>query len=183
MPAFRWYVREIQGALALLLGTAVGIAGLRKLHSGAAFERALAELVRPSRVPWLKRAIPVSELVLAAWLLSGSSPRAAGAAVVGVLALFSLALVRLARAGRSTNCGCFGEPVEETGPPLLGLLRNAALASAAAALVLAPAEGPIWHEDFSTAAGQVTVALGLFLVWYCVAALAAQRERAREVAP
>lgn len=82
-------------------------AGFSKIISAALSEalgRALRTLgFNPALVPVLAWA----EITLGVWLLSGRYVAAAGSALAGVLAVFSMALIRLYYRGYSGSCGCF----------------------------------------------------------------------------
>lgn len=83
----------------------------------------------------LARAVPATELVLAAVLLA--APRAGAAAALVVLVAFSVVVARAVGAGVATPCACFGTSTAE---PVSGtdLVRNGLLGVLATWALLAP---------------------------------------------
>jgi hypothetical protein len=158
-------------ALGFLLGAVLVAAGVRKLSAPRALEGALRELVPGSAARALRGALPACEIAVGLWLASGVGAPAAAATALILLATFSAATVRLARLGRYRGCGCFGEADDQGAGHVLA--RNVALALGAGVLLALPDPAPLWRGDLVSAAGAATVAFGLFLAWYCAAALAA----------
>jgi hypothetical protein len=115
---------------AAVIAVAFAWSSIGKLTAWSRWRRALATYGLPSAVErvasWWAPAI---ELLVPALALLGR-PRAAGAVAFVAIAIFSVALVRLAaRDGARVSCGCFGRGSIDV---RLALLRNAALAAAAA---------------------------------------------------
>jgi uncharacterized membrane protein YphA (DoxX/SURF4 family) len=156
----------VVGTCVVLLASAFAAAGISKQRDGAAFRAALVEILPERAARFAAVAVPAGELALAALLVSGIAPRAAGVATFGALAAFSVALVRLDGA----DCGCFGERRGDARRGV-GLARNAALALAAAAIAAAPGSATV-GGDAETLLAQVTLAAGLACLWQCAVALA-----------
>jgi hypothetical protein len=126
-------------AAAAILAVSFGWAAASKITGRARWRRVLAAHRLPGRwgslaawaVPAVEASIPVLVIV--------GRPRAAGAVALASLAVFSVALVRLAlRDGVRVDCGCFGRAQVDV---RVALGRNLALAiAAAAAWALAPAD-------------------------------------------
>jgi hypothetical protein len=159
---------EVSGALAVLLAAVLTWAGVLKLRPATEFRDALAVLLPTALRAGARTAVPLAELALAGWLLSGVAPRLAGLTSAVLLAVFATAQVLLHRAGHP-GCGCFGGATVRTGPDRA---RNVALLGIAL-VYTAFSRGPAWQADLLVA--QVAVALGLLLTWYCGAALAVWR--------
>lgn len=143
---------EVAYAAALALAAVFAWAGVAKLASRAATERAFRGLglVAPRG---LAVGVPVAELVLAAGLLA--APAEAAIAALAVLAGFTTFLVRSLGRGEAGGCGCFGTshpaPVSS-----VDLARNAVLALAAVVAAFAPgpvAPGPAAVAGVALAAG------------------------------
>jgi hypothetical protein len=152
------------GALALLFGWA----GLGKLVRSERWRQDLTRyrLPRSLRISTFLL-LPWVELSVAIGLVAGA--RAAGAAVaLGLMAAFSLAIVRarLLQQGNKLGCGCFG------GSALLDyrvmLLRNAAMAALLGFVLVADApeqSGQAPGRLLSTLLGLVLVAAVLWMGW------------------
>jgi hypothetical protein len=161
----------------LLLAGTFALAAVAKLRDRAPFRATVGLVVRRSRattaIAWL---VPAAELALAAWLLSGAAPRAAGLAALVLLAAFSVALAAVGRATRAAAadavlpCNCFGTGAG--GDVADGRRRNLALALAAAVLVAWPPDG---RPDVEQALGAATVAIGAVCAWQLALALVAAR--------
>lgn len=163
----------MSGAILLLLGALFAAAGVSKLAAPDPFRNTLRKLVAPALAGPMTVGIPIQELVLSAWLLSGLAPRQAAAVAVVVLLGFSSVLLRMWRKGL-TGCGCFGEAADSAPT---GLARNAILIALALAVVLPTGEvtGP-WSGGAGEIAGRLTLVLGAACLWPCAVA-AAQRRR------
>jgi hypothetical protein len=182
---------ELVHALVLLLSGAFAAAGLTKLVAPAPFALRVEALVpRLARVegpttapgagtarrPEGRLAAPATvglalgELALAVLLLFGAAPRSAGLVTLVVLLAFTLGLIVLARRDPAGGCGCFGE--DDAAPAARGLLRNGALAAAAAVVALEPPAGEVWAAGPGPLAGALTVALGAACLWSLAWALA-----------
>ncbi len=161
----------------LLLAGTFALAAVAKLRDLGPFRRTVGLVVRrpgaTSAIAWL---VPAAELALAAWLVSGAAPRAAGVAALALLAAFSLALTAVGRATRAAAadvvlpCNCFGTGAG--GDVADGRRRNVALAVVAAVLVAWPPDG---MPDVEQGLGAATVALGAVCAWQLAVALAAAR--------
>ena len=162
----------LSGALAVLLAAVLAWAGVLKLRPATEFGDALAVLLPPALRSRARNAVPVVELGLAGWLLSGAAARLAGLASAALLAVFVAAQALLRRAGHP-GCGCFGGATVRTG---LDRVRTVALLGIALAVATFSSGGPA--SDAELLAAQIVVALGLLLTWYCGTALVVWR-RAR----
>ena len=93
----------------LLAGTFL-IAGLSKLRDKAGTRDTLLAFGAPaSHARPLAAAIPLAELVAAGLLLASSTATWGAAMALGLLTLFTLAIVSNLRAGRKPDCRCFGQ--------------------------------------------------------------------------
>ncbi|MFL6141798.1 MAG: MauE/DoxX family redox-associated membrane protein [Labedaea sp.] len=164
---------EFAGALAVILAAVLGWAGAAKMRTAAEFDASLAVLLpaglrRPARV-----VVPMVEIGLAGWLVSGVAARPAGLAATVLLGTFLVAQAVLRRAGYS-GCGCFGGP--DTMPGQLAWVRTAGLLVAALAIAAFAADrSGWWLSSPATLLAQATVALGVVLCWHCGLALATWR--------
>lgn len=125
---------------AILLVTTFVVAGAAKLFRYPRWRSTLEEYQLPVRVIGLiSFGVPVAELSVATALIALSQSVGA-AASLGLLALFSAAIARVAvvRGGR-IPCGCFGG--DRTRDYRLMLGRNALLSVAAAVVLLQGTEG------------------------------------------
>jgi len=151
----------VSAAATLLLAVTFAAAAIAKLRDPQPFVATLSALVSPRAARPLARAVPIGELALAAWLLTGAAPRAAALVALAALALFSLQLRRLKADPGLPSCNCFGGG----GDPSGGLLRNALLALAAVVALVWPVDGAVWTLSASALAGAATVALGVVCAW------------------
>jgi uncharacterized membrane protein YphA (DoxX/SURF4 family) len=160
------------GAILLLLGAVFAVAGISKLLSPDPFRTTLRKLMPQTVAHPATYAIPVQELVLAAWLLSGLAPRLAAAVTILVLLGFSSVLLRIWRLGLS--CGCFGAAAESAPA---GLARNAAMILLAACVALPDVriQGP-WAGGAGTVVARLTIALGAACFWTCAVAVVRRRQ-------
>jgi uncharacterized membrane protein YphA (DoxX/SURF4 family) len=161
------------GAILLLLGLVFALAGASKLLSPDAFRATLRKLVPASAVRLIVVGLPVFELLLGAWLISGVAPRQAAGAAVVVLLGFCAVLFRIWR--RGLTCGCFGE-MADSAPS--GLARNVLLIAMAAYVALP--DGPVvdgpWSAGAGNVVGRLTVVLGAACLWPCLVALVQRRK-------
>ncbi len=141
-------------AVCLLLAGTLAWAGAAKAAAPAPFRATLRALGAPA---WLAVAVPAAELGLAALLLAGVAPRVVAAAVLALLAAFTVALTRLGSV--SAGCHCFG--ATDGGA---GRLRNALLAAGAVALIAWP-PADLWTLGAGELAGAATVAAGAACAW------------------
>ena len=72
-------------------------------------------LSTPRQVSWVAHLLPLCELGLGLWLLTGILPRFASVIATLVFAGFFTLIVRTYMLGLEINCGCFG-PGEKLGP-------------------------------------------------------------------
>jgi uncharacterized membrane protein YphA (DoxX/SURF4 family) len=150
----------VAAAVCLLLAGTLAWAGAAKAADPAPFRATLRVLSAPG---WAAVAVPVVELALAALLVTGIAPRVTAAAVLVLLAAFTVVLGRLG----TVPCHCFGADDGRA-----GRLRNALLGAGAIALLAWPA-GPLWDAGASELAGAATVAVGAACAWRLAVALAA----------
>ena len=103
-------------AARLVVGGLFVVAGALKLGDPTAFATEIANYhFMPELAPWLAVTLPATELVVGATLLAAPSPwrRAASLLAMGLLVMFTIAIVHVVRAGINVDCGCFGG---NTGP-------------------------------------------------------------------
>jgi len=151
----------VSAAATLLLAVTFAAAAIAKLRAPQPFVATLTALVPARAARPLARAVPLAELALAAWLVSGVAPRVAALATLAALALLSLQLRRLQADPGLPSCNCFGAG----GDPGGGLLRNALLALAALVALVWPVDGALWALPASDLAAAATVALGAACLW------------------
>ncbi len=117
----------------LIVGALFVVAGVLKLADTATFATEIAHYqLYPELAPWLAIMLPSTELVVGGALLVGPPAwrRAAALAALGLLVMFTVALVHVVRAGINVDCGCFGG---KTGPVTAWTIaRDLALLGAAA---------------------------------------------------
>jgi hypothetical protein len=129
-------------AARLLLTAVLAAAALGKLADRHGTRRAARGLGAPEplAVP-LAIAVPLAELALAGLLLPGATAGPAAAAAAALLLVFSSAIGRAIRRGRSVDCRCFGAiGAAPIGPRMLA--RNGALAAIALFVVVAALDDP-----------------------------------------
>lgn len=131
-------VDEVGSAAGLLLASLFAWAGAVKLVSPARTTASFRALGLPAAHAFA-RLVPLVELTTAASILI--APRLGGVLALGLLTLFSGVVATALATGRRTGCGCFG--ATSTDDELSGteLIRNAALALGAAAVLLTPRIG------------------------------------------
>lgn len=151
-------------ALAIALAAVLGWAGLAKLTRPDRAADALSEHGVPPR---LRRPLTVllagTELVIAASLATGVTPRASGIAVATLGGVFCAFLVRARLRGRQrTTCGCFGGA--RSANTLTLAVRAALLGGTGAALAIGvPAVAPLTADGWRSAAIGVLTALTIAL--------------------
>ena len=162
------------GAIVLLLAAVFVIAATSKLRSKDAFRAVLRRMVPARIVEAIAVLVPLAELALATFLLSGIAFQKALCCAVFMLAVFTIVLVIMRRRGIK-GCACFGETAD-TSSPGSGIARNILLIGIAA--LAASAEGPIsiWGPDFSSLLGRLTVVAGALCLWQCLVALVNRRK-------
>jgi methylamine utilization protein MauE len=128
------------GLAAWALAGVFGWAALTKIMRpdewrGSLSAYGLGPLERPAAI-----AVPLAEAGVVA-LIVGGAPRAAGLVALGLLAVFSAAVVRAsARVGPRVPCGCFGRSARRE--VRLILFRNAGLAAVAVLVAAVPGRSP-----------------------------------------
>jgi hypothetical protein len=164
----------VSGALLVArcaLAVVFAFAAIAKLTDQASFRRTLADFgASPALIAPGALAIPLAELVVATLLIPTPTAAAAALAALLLLATFSFAAARLLARGETPDCGCMG-----TRPAPIGrstLVRNALLATAAAAVV---AGGPgASLSQASAGAGPLVAVLGALVLaqaWFCLVLL------------
>lgn len=157
----------------LLLAAIFLLAAAAKLRDREGSRDALREfglsaaLARPAAV-----LLPLAELAVAVLLLPAATARAAAAAALGLLGVFTAAIaVQLAR-GRKPDCRCFGQlHASPIGPRTL--VRNAAFAALAGLVLLRPPAAlaiGLYRAAGAGAAGPIVLA-GLALALLACAVL------------
>ena len=112
MNALKWLTL----AARLVVGGLFVVAGALKLGDPTAFATEISNYrFLPALAPWLAVMLPPVELVVGAALLIAPWKwrRAAALAAMGLLVMFTVAIVHVLRAGINVDCGCFGG---NTGP-------------------------------------------------------------------
>ena len=98
-------------AARLVVGGLFVVAGALKLGDPSAFATEIANYhFVPALAPWLAVTLPATEIVVGAALVVAPPPwrRAASLAAMGLLVMFTVAIVHVVRAGINVDCGCFG---------------------------------------------------------------------------
>jgi uncharacterized membrane protein YphA (DoxX/SURF4 family) len=128
--ALKWLTLAARLAVGLLFV----VAGVLKLGDPTAFATEIGNYrFLPELAPWLAVTLPSTEILVGAALIVAPLQwrRAASLAAMGLLVMFTVAIVHVVRAGINVDCGCFGGntgPVTLwTGVRDLGLLAAAAL--------------------------------------------------------
>lgn len=123
--------------VAIALAGLLAVAACGKLRDRDRAGTMLGEFGVPERWSRLAMvALVAAELTVAALLVA--APRAGAVATVVLLLVFSGAMARLLRAGRTASCHCFGD-LGSTSVGPTALLRNGALLAVALLVVWAPA--------------------------------------------
>lgn len=160
------------GTLILLLTLVFAAAGVAKLRAPNPFEASLRKLVAKPFVEPLSLTIPIAELLLAIWLISGRAPRPAAWTAAALLTFFTLVLIRMWRIGLK-GCGCFGEQAEGGGM-ISGMVRNLLLIATAVVVATGPADAPVFDHTLPGLVGQLTVVLGSVCLWLIGSAVASR---------
>jgi uncharacterized membrane protein YphA (DoxX/SURF4 family) len=164
----------MSGSIILLLAAVFLFAALAKLRSQNEFAEVLRNLVPSSLVKMTALAIPLLEVLLAGFLLSGIASRAAAMASVAVLAVFTIVLTVMWRRGVK-GCGCFGED-NNTATTGSGIIRNLILIALAVLIAIGPENLMLYGPDVATLLGRMTVVAGAFCLWPCIVALVERRK-------
>src|SRR5436190_19120432 len=152
----------------LAVGSLLVVAAATKLLDRRVFERALASFPlagpiarSPARLRSASAVIPIAELLLGVLFVLGIAPLLTGAAIVMLLALFTLGLAMALSRRESAPCGCMGA---RSTKPLSGthIARNGSLIAAATFGALASGGSvslPIAGADESVAVAWLGAAL------------------------
>lgn len=157
------------GAMVAILALIFAAAGIAKLRGREMFRARLRKLLPRALVAPTAVGVPVAELLLAAWLVSGYVRPVAAACAAGMLILFSVVLLRMWRIGLE-GCGCFGEEAEGSG--FVSALARNLLLIAGALWIAGVRKTTVFEHGWDGAAGQGTVVIGAVCLWVCAAAVA-----------
>jgi methylamine dehydrogenase accessory protein MauD len=149
----------------LVLAAVFGAAGVAKLFDRQGSRRALADFGVPEHLAQRGATLlPLSELAVAGMLVPSASARLGALGALGLLVVFSTAIVVNLARGRTPDCHCFGQihsaPI---GPALL--VRNGVLAALGALVAWRPGAGIgsalSWYGDLRLAerVGAVAIAV------------------------
>ncbi|NWN91159.1 methylamine utilization protein MauE [Marinobacter adhaerens] len=153
----------ISTSAALALSVIFASAASHKLRHPHWFRRQVHEyeLIPGRLVPAAARALPATELLIAAGLLWSTSRPYAGVMALLLVSLYGVAIaINLARGRKDIDCGCSGPAMRQPLQPAL-LARNLALAIVALGALLPLVDRPLGlHDSFiMIAAGTVLVLL------------------------
>lgn len=164
----------MSGTIILLLVTIFILAAISKLRSLDAFSAVLRNLIPAPVVGPTSIIIPVVELILAGFLLSGIAPQKAIVAAIALLVVFTIILTEMWRRGIK-GCACFGETVN-TATTSSGVIRNLILIAAAASIANDPGPISFVGPDVSSFLARATVVVGALCFWPCLVALVNRRK-------
>jgi uncharacterized membrane protein YphA (DoxX/SURF4 family) len=164
----------MSGAVILLLASVFLLAAIAKLRSREAFSKVLRQFMPRALAETLSRVVPIGEIVLAAFLISGIWSRAALVASVAVLGCFTLVLGRLWQRGLK-GCACFGE-TENDLTPGAGIVRNLLLIAAALEGMGRADPIALVGPDVSSFLARLTIVAGAFCLWSCLVPLIQRRK-------
>lgn len=127
---------RVVAVCAWILGLVFVWAATSKIHDLPAFVESIDNFhaIPPAWSPYLALAVPCFEVVVAGALFIGYGRRGAGLVAMGMLVLFTAAMIQALVRGINLDCGCFGSST----PSHVGLesiARNAALLGLACAVV------------------------------------------------
>jgi uncharacterized membrane protein YphA (DoxX/SURF4 family) len=128
--------------LRLVLGGLFILAGISKLQNPAVFGGAIYKFdlgLAESQIKVLAFAIPWTEIITGTLLVLGLMTRGAALVLLTMLAGFTFGIVRLIAAGKSVDCGCFGQLKLFCGDAPLGachLIRNGIMMAAALVIMV-----------------------------------------------
>lgn len=157
-------------AARVLLGTTFLLAGLSKMRDRRSLPGDIEAFtgLPPRLAGGLAVGLPVVELALAGWLLTGLADALTFGLAVALLLAFTAVVLRNMAAGRRVSCACFGSRGDRPVGPL-EVVRNLALLSVAGvglgltlhplATLSTPTPGQRLPVTIGTLAGLLTLAL------------------------
>lgn len=152
----------------LALAAVFGAAGIAKLFDRQGSRQALADFGVPERLA--RRAallLPALELGVAGMLVPSASARLGALGALGLLVVFSAAIVVNLARGRTPDCHCFGKVHSAPIGPAL-LVRNGVLAALGALVAWRPGVGIgsalSWYGDLETPGQVGAVAIAVLSV-------------------
>ncbi|MDB6123856.1 MAG: hypothetical protein JWQ71_2849 [Pedosphaera sp.] len=164
----------MSGVIILLLAAVFLTAAISKLRAQDAFRAVLRNLIHERLVNPTALIVPLVELLLAGFLLSGVAPQKVIIAAIALLAIFTVVLAEMWRRGLK-GCACFGESVN-TATTGSGVVRNIILIAAAVSMLVWPEPVSFFGPDISTFLGRLTVVVGALCFWPCVVAVVNRRK-------
>ncbi len=98
----------------LILGCLWAIAAVPKLMDAQTFAESIRnyQLLPPWSIGPLARILPVLELVISVALITGILQQGAALLSIGLLTVFSIAMLQAMARGIDLSCGCFGAAIE-----------------------------------------------------------------------
>jgi hypothetical protein len=151
----------------MLLAAVFAAAGIGKLLDPAGTRRAVRAFgVTDRHAPAVALLLGAAELAVAGALLPNATAWWAAAAALVLLALFSVASVRVIRRGEAPDCRCFGR-LHSAPVGRATLMRNALL-GVVAAVVLAPGPGAPGRLSWTAVAIATAVGVALLVGWLVV---------------
>lgn len=164
----------MSGVIILLLAAVFALAGVSKLGSPGAFRAVLRGLLPAGLVAPVAILVPVVELTLVVFLVSGITPRNTVAAAVAMLVVFTIVLAEMWRRGMK-GCACFGESLE-TATTGSGVVRNLGLITAGVFVAIDDGAVVLWGPNLSHFLARLTVVVGTLALWPCLVALVERRK-------
>jgi hypothetical protein len=151
----------------MLLAAVFAAAGLGKLLDPGGARRAVRAFgVADRQAPAFALLLGAAELAIAGGLLVNATAWWAAVGAIALLALFSVAIVRLMRRGEAPDCRCFGR-LHSAPVGRATLVRNALL-GVVAAVVLAPGPGAAGQLSWTATAIATAVGAALLVGWLIV---------------
>lgn len=135
LPTFPAWIRRLVTALRVALGTIFIVSGMMKVLDARSFMETLPLYNLPEWLIPLGSLAPAVEVTLGAALVLGIVPRLMTLATLALLVVFCVLLVMGIAGGQLSDCGCFGQALEQS--PQSALLRN---------LVLLLLTGAVWNH-------------------------------------
>ena len=157
------------GTIILLLSVVFALAAISKLRSRDTFRSALQKLLPESVAAPASLFVPLLELFLALFLISGIAPHIALASAIILLLIFSFVLAQMHRRGLK-GCGCFGES-ENTASHRSGIVRNLILIAAASWTMTQTGPISVLGPDASSFIARMTLVIGVLCLWPCLVGL------------